>query len=397
MKILQVISYGYLAGGAEKSVFLLQQKLQERGHEVKVVASSHGQDDPVQHFSDVTFAEIDAPTASFASKIVRHLWHQPAYQTIKTVVASFKPDVVHFHTMGQLSPSALFAIGNVPGVLTVHGPEEYVRGILQWGLPKQLFSGGKVATQNLTPLGKAYYLYFGFLQRPLYVRGFKKHLKAIIAPSQYMAGVLKKECLGVPICQVYNGITLPKQHPLPSSRQLLYVGRLEHVKGVDVLLRAMPTVVKVLPNVHLYIVGDGAARAELEAFVAQKQLQNNVTFYGWLEGQVVCDKYRQCTAVIIPSVWPENLPTVCMEALATGRLVIGSKTGGIPELVQDGATGSVVAPGDVGALAKAIIGTLSRSDLVAASDACAASAQQFAITPFVERLEDVYQTIRGSV
>lgn len=397
MKILQVISYGYLAGGAEKSVFLLRQKLQERGHHVKVVASNHGQDDSVRHFSDVAFAEIDASGVPLAGKAVRHLWHQPAYQTIKTAVVDFKPDVVHFHTMGQLSPSALFAIGNVPGVLTVHGPEEYVRGILQWGLPEQLFSGGKVATQNLTTLGKAYYLYFGFVQRPLYARGFRKHLKAMIAPSQYMAGVLKNESFGVPVRQIYNGITLPQQHPLPGNHHLLYVGRLEHVKGVDVLLRALPAVVKALPDVHLHIVGDGAARAGLEAFVAQKQLRSHVTFCGWLGNQAVNDKYRQCTAVIIPSVWPENLPTVCMEALATGRLVIGSKTGGIPELVQDGVTGRIVAPGDADALAEAIVGTLSRPNLAAASDACAASAQCFAITPFVERLEQVYRTISEGV
>jgi glycosyltransferase involved in cell wall biosynthesis len=391
MKILQVISYGYLAGGAEKSVFLLQQKLQERGHEVKVIASSHGQDDPGQRFSDVEFPDIDRPASSLAGKAMRYLWYRPAYRTIKTVVSDFKPDVVHFHTMGQLSPSALFAIGGVPGILTVHGPEEYVTGILEWGLPKHLFKDDTITTANLTTLGKAYYLYFGYVQRPLYILGFRKHIRAMLAPSQYMANVLRQEGYGVPIHQVYNGIVLPKHRPLPSKRQLLYVGRLEHVKGVDVLLRAMPAVVKAVPGVHLHVVGDGASRARLEAFVAQQQLQSRVTFCGWLKGQAVNDKYRQSTAVVIPSVWPENLPTVCIEALATGRLVIGSRTGGIPELVQDGVTGRIVPPGDADALAAAIVDLLSQPNLAAASNACAASAQRFAIRSFIERLEDEYQ------
>jgi glycosyltransferase involved in cell wall biosynthesis len=393
MKILQVISYGYLAGGAEKSVLLLKQKLQERGHQVKVIASNHGQDELGQRFSDVEFTEIDRPDTPLAAKAVRHLWHRPAYQAIKTMVTDFEPDVVHFHTMGQLSPSALFAIGSVPGVLTVHGPEEYIKSIIEWGLPKHLFRNNTVSTTNLTALGKAYYLYFGLLQRSLYAYGFRRHLKAMIAPSQYMADVISKEHFDVPVHQIYNGIALPQHGPLPNERQLLYVGRLEYVKGVDVLLRAMLAVAKVLPKVHLHIVGDGAARSELESFVAQEQLRDHVTFCGWLDGHAVNDKYLQTTAVVIPSIWPENLPTVCMEALATGRLVVGSKTGGIPELVQDGITGRIVPPGDVDALAAAIIDLLSRPDLSAASNACASSAQRFAITSFVEKLEDEYRTV----
>jgi len=391
MKILQVVSYGYLAGGAEKSVLLLRQKLQQRGHKVMVVASDHNKD-TTQHFSDVTFAAIDKPAISLARKTLLHLWHTPAYQAIKNSIAEFKPDVVHFHTMGQLSPAALFALGQVPGVLTVHGPEEYVNSIVEWNFPSNLFNG-KPGVTNLTALGKAYYIYFRFLQRPLYVHGFRKHVKAIIAPSNYMANVLKKEHYDVPIHHIYNGIELPEQQPLRNTRQLLYVGRLEYVKGVDVLLKAMLTVVKTLPFTQLQIAGDGAARAELELFVKQHHLQNNVTFCGWLKGDAVRNCYQQATAVVIPSVWPENLPTVCLEALATGRLIIGSDTGGIPELVKNEVTGRTVPAGDANALAIAITDVLQRPDLSAKSDACAISAQQFAMTPFIKRLEKLYQTV----
>lgn len=389
MKILQVVSYGYLAGGAEKSVFLLRQKLQERGHEVMVVSSDHGK--YAEHFSDVEFPEIDKPATSLASKTVWHLWYPPAHRTIKRVIVQFKPDVVHFHTMGQLSPAALFALGRVPGVLTVHGPEEYMSTIVEWGLPSHLFNG-KTNVSNLTTLGKAYYFYFRFLQRPLYVRGFRKHVRAIIAPSHYMANVLKKERFDVPIHHIYNGIELPDNHALQNKDQLLYVGRLEYVKGVDVLLKALPQIVKAIPTAQLFIVGDGGARAELEALAGELHLQNHVTFCGWLNDKALSDRYRQSTVVVIPSMWPENLPTVCLEALATGRLVVGSATGGIPELVQDGVTGHTVPPGDAHALAAAIVDVLQQPDLSAMSDARAVSAQRFAITPFIEKLEKLYQT-----
>lgn len=393
MKILQVISYGYLAGGAEKSVVLLKENLKARGHEVAVIASNHNIGSPQQRFSDIEFPEIDSPGTSLVAKMFKHFWYMPSYRAIKAAVTNFKPDIVHFHVMGQLSPSALFAIGDVPGVLTVHGPEEYVKGILEWGFPKHLFNGGQNIPANLTPLGRAYSLYFSRVQRPFYIRGFRKHLRALIAPSQYMAAVLKKEQYGVPIQQIYNGIELPKWRPLQNKHRLLYVGRLEHVKGVDVLLRAMQRVAKQLPNAHLRIVGDGSARASLEAFVRQDRLQQHITFCGWVNEQEVSRYYAESAAVVIPSIWPENLPTVCIEALASGRQVIGSDCGGIPELIKNGVTGRVVTPGDADKLAVAITDVLLQSDLPASAQDCAASMQSFNVATFIKNVERLYQQV----
>lgn len=393
MKILQVISYGYLAGGAERSVQLLKEALGGRGHEVRVISSDHNKGAGEARFSDIEFPEIDRPGVSLGAKTIKHLWYGPSYRTIKSAVRDFSPDIVHFHIMGQLSPSALFAIGKTPGLLTVHGPEEYVTGILEWGLPKHLFKDQWVALSNLTALGRGYYLYFRYLQRPLYVLGFRKHLGGLIAPSKYMANVLAKEGYGAPVHQMYNGIDLPKRQPLQNKRRLLYVGRLEHVKGVDVLLKAMRRVSRQLPDVQLSIVGDGAVRAELEAFVKLHRLQEQVVFHGWLRPKAISDQYAQATAVVIPSIWPENLPTVCIEALAMGRPVIGSDSGGIPELIQDGVTGRVVPIGDKNKLAAAIVDILSRPNLAEISKACAASMQNFNVTSFAQSLERLYWRI----
>ena len=393
MKILQVISYGYLAGGAEKSVLFLKEKLEECGHQVVVISSDHDKNSTAQRLSDVEFPEIDRPGTSLIAKAFHHLWYMPSYQAIKAMIAEFGPDIVHFHTMGQLSPSALFALGRVPGVLTVHGPEEYTTSILEWGLPQQLFVNGQVAVTKLTALGKAYYAYFRSIQRPIYAYGFRKHLKAMIAPSRYMAKTLEKERYGVPVHQLYNGIELPKSTPIKNRHRLLYVGRLEYVKGVDVLLKALPKVLRHIPNIHLSIVGDGTVRPELEAFVGRNRLQEHVTFHGWLDSRAVHKQYAETTAVVIPSIWPENLPTVCIEALASGRPVIGTDSGGIPELIQDEVTGRIVDKGDYTGLAKAIMSVLSEHDIETVARACAASMQDFTVATFVKNLEHLYHQV----
>lgn len=393
MKILQIISYGYVAGGAEKSVLLLKQHLQQHGHEVKVISSNHNTPGANEHFSDIEFPEIDDEQTSLVTKAMQHLWYVPSYRVIRAAIAAFKPDVVHFHVMGQLSPSAIFACKDVPSVLTVHGPEEYVRSILEWSLPEHLFKDKQVTLSATTLLGRAYYSYFGYIQRPIYTRSFKKHLKAMIAPSKYMAGVLAKEQYSIPIHHIYNGIELPRHYPIVHTRRLLYVGRLEHVKGVDTLLKAMPAIARLLPDIHLSVVGDGTARPELEAFVDKHGLRQHVTFHGWLDPQAVNRQYRQTTAVIIPSIWPENLPTVCIEALAVGRPVIGSDTGGIPELIRDGVTGLIVPKGNVRALAAAVTKLLLHSDLSQTAVACTISMQAFRVTTFVQNLEQTYRQI----
>lgn len=393
MRILQVISYGYLAGGAEKSVMLLKENLKRRGHDVKVISSNHNKNHPAKRFSDIEFPEIDSPHTSLIAKIFKHLWYRPSYKVIKRAVAEFRPDVVHFHVMGQLSPSALFAIGKTPGMLTVHGPEEYVSGIIEWGLPKHLFKNNQISTANLTLLGRGYHFYFRYVQRLMYLLGFRKHIRMLVAPSRYMAGMLHAENYSVPIQHTYNGIELPEHQPLKHTRRLLYVGRLEHVKGIDVLLRAMKVVSRKLPDVHLAIVGDGAMRGELEAYMRQHKLGQYVTFHGWLGAEAVTDQYARTTAVVIPSIWPENLPTVCIEALAMGRPVIGTNSGGIPELIQDGVTGRITPKGNAKELATAIISQLTQPNLEATAVACTASMQDFKVTKFTERLERLYREL----
>lgn len=386
MKILHVISMGYVCGGAEKSVAMLKQGLESRDHTVKIMSSDRDPDQP--HFSDYECKHIKATTPL---GLLRHLWNGSAYQTLKHAIAEFKPDVVHFHTMGELSPSVLFALGGTPALLTVHGPEEYTATLLEWYLPPQVFKG-TVSLANMNLLGFAYYGFFRFLQRPLYKLGFRR-LKLMVSPSKYLAQKLVEEHFHVPIAQVYNGIDLPKAAPLPDAKSVLYIGRLEHVKGVEVLLRALPAVTAEVPDVHLNIVGDGPDRARLESLANELVVSEWVTFSGWLQGKAVTHAYKNARVQVVPSIWPENLPTVVIEALAVGRPVIGSRVGGIPELIRDGVTGKIVEPGSSDDLAKALISLLKDPNLANKADAAHTDAERFALPAFITHIEKLYGDI----
>ncbi|HKX73566.1 MAG TPA: glycosyltransferase family 4 protein [Candidatus Saccharimonadales bacterium] len=386
MKILHVISMGYICGGAEKSVIMLRDGLLDRGHEVKIMSSDRDADVP--HFSDYECRHISGPLG-----LIRHLWSGSAYRTLKRAIREFKPDVVHFHTMGELSPSVLFALGGTPALLTVHGPEEYTETMLEWYLPPTAFNGD-VSRKNLTPIGRLHFTFFKYVQRPLYKLGFGR-LRLMVSPSKYLAQKLALEGFDVPVGHVYNGIALPNEQPLPAEPNLLYVGRLEHVKGVDVLLRALPGIVTAVPGAHLRIVGDGPERARLEQLAEELGVTNAVTFCGWLKGDAVLAEYAKAKLHIIPSVWPENLPTVAIEALAVGRPIVGSRVGGIPELIEDGVTGEIVTPGDHQELATAITGLLTDKQLAAKATAARVSADRFALSTFITNIEKIYGDLQA--
>jgi glycosyltransferase involved in cell wall biosynthesis len=105
--------------------------------------------------------------------------------------------------------------------------------------------------------------------------------------------------------------------------------------------------------------GEGGMRGELERRAGALGLAERVSFLGAVAQTEVFDRLRGAHALVLPSVTIpgerfEGLGLVAAEAMATGRAVIGSDDGGIPEMVVDGETGLLVRAGDAGSLARAI-------------------------------------------
>lgn len=384
MRVLQAISFSDPIGGAEKSVIMMREALVLQGHDVCVV-SARGEGTN----SDFTFPPISHQATSPRS-IVRRTWNQAAGRCVREAVRQFKPDVVHFHTLGQLSPAAIRAIGTTPAVMTVHGPEPFLKELLVWYFAPECFRGGEIDRKTLTVPGRVKFVYYSNVQRPLYRRLIERHVQMLIAPSRYIENVVRREGLRVPVRHLPNGIALPKVEPTNrESRRVLFVGRLEQVKGVHILLEAVARILSTGNPVALDIVGDGPARQNLTQQTHALGIAHAVTFHGWLHGQALIDRYRESRVVAIPSICPENFPTVCIEALATGRPVVCSATGGSPELVQDGVTGWVVPVGNVSALSAALEEAL-QSNAERMAKATRASVEELNVERFVNGLLEIY-------
>jgi glycosyltransferase involved in cell wall biosynthesis len=153
------------------------------------------------------------------------------------------------------------------------------------------------------------------------------------------------------------------------ERSVMYVGRIQTTsrwKGLEVLLGALPQVVAQVPDVVLDMVGEGDAVPGLKALATELGVADHVRWHGGLSPEGVAGHYRSTSATVLPSLTEaESFGMVLVEAMASGCPVVGSEVGGIPYVVRDEVDGLIVSPGDVHALATALVRLLEDPHLVA--------------------------------
>jgi len=131
-----------------------------------------------------------------------------------------------------------------------------------------------------------------------------------------------------------------------------YIGRLEPWKGAFSLLKIARLVRKEVPDVQFNFVGDGSVRGELMR--TSEDLRDNVRFLGDVDHNTVASLLRSTSVLILPS-FVEGLPTVCLEALASGVPVVASSVGGTSEVVIEGKTGYLRPPDDLESMSDCVV------------------------------------------
>jgi len=244
---------------------------------------------------------------------LRHLIYLAEAAFVAEQCKALDVDHAHAHFGTNAAAVAMLSalLGGPKFSYTVHGPEEF-------DAPRALALGTKIAQSAFT-----------------------------VAISQFGRSQLCRWADGDhwdKIKVVHCGIEPAKfDAPQPLSdgpRHVVAIGRLVEQKGQLALIKAMAHVKE---DLHLTLVGDGEMRPEIEALIAQNNLSDRVTLFGWAdEGQVKAE-LAKAHALVMPS-FAEGLPMVVMEAYIAGT----------PELVQQGETGWLVPAGDVPALSAAM-------------------------------------------
>jgi phosphatidylinositol alpha-1,6-mannosyltransferase len=194
-----------------------------------------------------------------------------------------------------------------------------------------------------------------------------RYAERIVANSQNSKRILTEKW-GMPehkVTVMTPGVDIEKFCPDPSSplpehwvgkTVILTVGRLQKRKGQDMMIRALPELVKRFPDIYYCIVGDGEERSNLERLVAELKVEEYVEFAGEIDDQEMVACYRHCELFALPNRRigndDEGFGMVLLEAQASGRPVLAGNSGGTSETLIEGQTGVLcdcTAPEDIAA------------------------------------------------
>ena len=123
--------------------------------------------------------------------------------------------------------------------------------------------------------------------------------------------------------------TLFRYNGEPKTADILFVGRLDVVKGVDVLLRAIKDIESAFPQLNATIVGNGPEYGNLRRLAAELGLDHRVSFAGALRGEALASEMRRHKVMVVPSSYKEPFGNVALQGLASGCLMIVSRNGGL--------------------------------------------------------------------
>lgn len=205
-------------------------------------------------------------------------------------------------------------------------------------------------------------------------REFTVQAHAIAAPSLAIAQAIARDWrVPAAACDVFPLPYSPDQAllrlPVPQQLDTIgFIGRLETRKGIEDLARAVLPLLRRYSHLRLRLIGPswpterGDSRCWLESFLAP--VLNQVEFTGAVQPDAIAEHLGGCSAVVLPSRW-ESFGMVCAESMAAARLVIGSRAGGMAEMIEPGKSGFLVPPRAPRAIRRALQMLLDCPELMA--------------------------------
>lgn len=399
--VLHISHNHHVAGGSDRYFMELGDVLSANGHRVIPFCARHPEnlESPYQSYFP---ASINTENPSVADA-VRFVYSSEARRSISALLDRETVELAHLHIYyGKLTSSILGPLKSqgIPIVQTLHEYKHLcaVYTCIRHDEICEACAGssfyhcvtGRCNRGSLIrSLGSAVESY---VSRWL---GSVDNVDHFIGASQFMTD--KMISIGIPaekISTIHNFVDANRYTPARGSQEyVLYFGRLERTKGIFTLLRAM----RDLPGIRCLIAGEGKAKPELQATIDRYDM-DNVELTGFTSGEKLHDLIRNAACTILPSEWYENCPMSVLESLALATPVIGTRIGGIPELIADEKDGRLVEAGRADQLAAAISELAEYPELAAEAGATGREKieRDFGADKHYERVHAVYDKLLAS-
>lgn len=348
-KVLIVHNYYQIPGGEDTVVSNEKKLLEKNGHEVVLYT---------RHNSELkSFSKMDKISLPFST-----IFNLRTYKEIKEIIRKEKIEIVHVHnTLNLVSPSVYYAAvhSHVPVIQTVHNfrllcpgatffrdghvCEDCLSKGLSCAVKNKCYRGSRIQTlacvvstiihRTLKIYGKLNYICLTEFNKEklLHLRQIKEQ-KIFVKPNFVEAA---KEI--VPYEQ--------------RKDQFVYVGRLEEIKGMDILLGAWKNMGENAPK--LLMCGKGPLEEWCHIFINENKLEN-IEMLGFVPNEQVRELVGKSKALILPTQVYEGFPMTIAESFAAGTPVIGSDLGNTGSLIENGKNGWKFQPKSIKELAEAV-------------------------------------------
>lgn len=304
---------------------------------------------------EVTNAAISGPVSALAAA-AGAAYSRKSYEEMRKRIGQFRPDILHVHNFFPLlSPSIHFAArdSGVGVVQTLHNyrftcvnaqlirnhrPCELCVGRSPWpGVVHACYRGSRLASLGVANMIRSLHKseWIEAIDRFLVLSDFAKGIFQA-------AGLPAEKIRVVPNSAPASSLTADRKGPFLRA---LFVGRLSEEKGIQELVNAWITFGH--PKAVLRVAGDGPLK--------EKMLDiPGVTLLGAQSSASVAREMAEADVLLVPSIWYEGFPMVVAEAFAAGLPVFASNLGSLAEIVREGHTGRLLAPGDAAAWGDAL-------------------------------------------
>ena len=292
------------------------------------------------------------PFSSFALPTYKELQVRiPTFVPSLYEVYRFNPDLIHSHTTFGIGWEAVMSANflNIPLVGTHHGfLAEFLKHV-------------KLDYRIMKPLARRYLSFY------------YNRCDAVISPSVALVKELMQYKLRRPVHVLSNPVDL-KYFSVNKTKEFLrkkfhlnkpviiHFGRLSYEKSTDLVLKAFAQILNWGIDAQLIIIGDGPERGKLEAIGRKLNIDKSVEFTGTLRDNDLTERIAAGDFFVSASTI-ETQGLVFLEAMALGLPVIGVNTGGVPEYVDNGKNGFIVEPGNVRAIAEAMMKFIEHPEL----------------------------------
>lgn len=298
-------------GGMEIATYNLAEHLSKRGHEIHIITLRDAGLPIFQHEKGFYIHRVTFPRIRIIGVICFWL-------NICRIIWRINPDILLVQSIGIGIPALLTKkLLKIPYVI--------------WGRGDDVYRPGR------------------FIR--ITARSILMNADSVLALTENMRKRMMNICPRE-ISIVPNGINLeqfsvrsPTRMKEEGTKNILFVGRLHPVKGVQYLIRAMKKVLEEIPDAKLILVGDGEERERLEALSIQLGIQKSVHFIGIVPHEMVHTFMHQADVFVLPSL-SEGFPNVLLEAMACKLPVVATRVGGIPDIIEDGTNGYIVEVND---------------------------------------------------